>query len=128
MKTGTILRLATGILLILAVSLIAKEKSERFVKITKPYTNIYKELDPESKIIDRAQKEDIYELIYEGKRWYKVKVDKGTGWIEIPNGIVVEKDTPPILSIVLFFLLIIGTIASASYLIYKQNSPSNEDT
>ncbi len=127
MKTGRALRIATGLLLVLSVSLFAKEKT-RYVKITKPYTNIYKQLDPESEVIQRAQKEDIFELIYKGKRWYKVRVDNSTGWIEIPNGIVVEKDSPPILSLILFFILLIGTIASASYLIYKQNSTSNEET
>jgi hypothetical protein len=99
----------------------------RFVKIKKPFANVYEFLDPKSKILRQAKKGDHFELVYEGTSWYQVKIQDQVGWLERRAGSVVENPGLTVLSIpvgtfVLFILLLLGTFAGASMFIYRQKT------
>jgi hypothetical protein len=99
----------------------------RFVKIKKPYVNVYEFLDPKSKIMKQAKKGDYLELVYEGTSWYQVKVQDKVGWLERRAGVIVDNPGVTVLSIpvgtfVLFILLLLGTFAGATFFIYRQKT------
>jgi hypothetical protein len=99
----------------------------RFVKIKKPFVNIYEFLDPKSKIIKQAQKGDHFELVYEGTSWYQVKIQEKVGWLEKRAATVVNSPAPtvfsmPIGTFILFILLLLGTFVAVSFFIYRQKT------
>lgn len=100
----------------------AQEKTEKkqYVKITAGFTNIREELDPELPIIEQGKKGDIYELVFVGTSWYRVKVQDKLGWIDKRDGILVDNPNKfPIFSILLVILLLCGAAGAVYYYINK---------
>jgi uncharacterized protein YgiM (DUF1202 family) len=99
----------------------------KWVKIKKPFVNVYKFLDPQSTILKQAKKGDYFELVYEGTSWYQVKIQDNVGWLEKRSAILVNSPNATIFSVpmetlVLFFFLLLGTFAGVSFFIYRQKS------
>jgi hypothetical protein len=99
----------------------------QYVEIKKPYACVYEYLDPKSKIILQASKNDHFELVYEGTSWYQIKVKDKVGWIEKNAGAVVNKPVATIFSIPLgtfffSFLLLLAAISGVSILVYRQKT------
>ncbi|MBD3393214.1 MAG: hypothetical protein GF418_13895 [Chitinivibrionales bacterium] len=125
MRVYTLLVACAAVVTVCVVSSYAADS--RFVKIKKPFANVYEYLDPRSKIVQQAKKGDYFELVYEGTSWYQVRVADRVGWVERRAGNVVEDPGLTILSIpvgtfVLFILLLLGTFAGASLFIYRQKT------
>jgi len=97
--------LATGI----AFSLFAGEDDEiRYVEIKKPFQNIYVKLDPKSEIIRQTKKGEYLELLSKGDSWYKVRVDGKDGFLESKAGRVVNRKGAPIITLLLYIVLLLG--------------------
>jgi hypothetical protein len=114
-------------LFFLAAAFSTAAAEAKFVRVRKPFVNVYEFLDPTSKIITQAKKGDHFELVYEGTSWYQIKVKDKVGWIEKRAGIVVTDRGVSIFSIpvgtfVLFLLLLVATFGATSFLIYKQRT------
>ena len=125
MRAFTLLTSCAIMLFVLAARTYAVE--DRFVKIKKPFVNVYEYLDPRSKIIRQAKKGDHFELVYEGTSWYQVKVADRVGWIERRAGNVVDSPGMTIIAVpvgtfVFFILLLIGTFVGTSLFIYRQKT------
>jgi hypothetical protein len=102
-------------------------KEAQYVKIKKPYANVYEYLDPKSKIIRQAQKNETFELIFEGTSWYQVKVKDQVGWIERRSGSVISGPGVTVASIsigtfVMFIIFLIITFGVAAFFIYRQKT------
>jgi hypothetical protein len=98
-----------------------------YVQIKKPFANIYEYLDPTSKIVRQAQKNDYFELVYEGTSWYQVKIQEKVGWLEKRAGSVVATKgvtvfSMPINSFIIFLLILLVTFAGTSFYIYRQKT------
>jgi hypothetical protein len=124
MKFYTIL---TGCLVFIAMAVSHSSAESRFVEIKKPFASIYEYLDPQSQILVQASKNQYFELVYEGKSWYQVKVKDKVGWVERSAGIVVNNPgitvfSVPLGTLLFFLLLLVATITGASFLIYKQKT------
>jgi hypothetical protein len=105
----------------------ASAEDVRYVKIKKPFANVYEYLDPKSKVVRQAKKGDFFELVYEGTSWYQVKVEEKVGWLEKRAGVVVAGKGPTIFSIpiatfIIFLLVLIITFIGASFYIYRQKT------
>ncbi len=120
--------LLLGFIILIGAALKTSDAADtRFVKIKKPFVNVYEFLDPQSKIIRQAKKGDHFELVYEGTSWYQVKIQEKVGWLEKRAGTVVNTPTPTIMSLpvgtfILFVLLLLGTFAAVSFFIYRQKT------
>ncbi len=97
--------------------------SSRYVEIKEPFVNIYEFLDPKSNVIKQAKKGDHFELVYEGKAWYQIKIKDKVGWLEKNAGIIVNNPQYlPIGTFLVFVILLLGTLVGVSLYIYKQKS------
>ena len=97
--------------------------SAKYVEIKNPFVNIYEFLDPKSNVIKQAKKGDHFELVYEGKAWYQIKIKDKVGWLEKTAGIVVNNPQYlPIGTFLLFVVLLLGTLVGVSLYIYKQKA------
>jgi len=126
MRAVTLVAMCVVLLTVLMVSN-PHAAETRFVKIRKPFANVYQFLDPKSKVVKQAKRGDCFELIYEGTSWYQVKVANDVGWLERRAGNVVENPGFTILSIpigtfVFFILLLMGTFVGTSLFIYRQKT------
>jgi hypothetical protein len=94
---------------------------QKYVEIKSPFVNVYELLDPKSNVVVQAKKGDRFELVYEGKSWYKIKIKDKDGWLEKNAGIVVHSPQYlPIGTFLLFVILLLITLLSVSLYIYKQ--------
>jgi len=105
----------------------SRSNASQYVEIRKDFASIYEYLDPKSEIVMQANRNDHFELIYEGTSWYQVKVKDKVGWLEKNAGVVVNNPgltlfSIPIGTLFFFLLLLIATITGASFLIYKQKT------
>jgi hypothetical protein len=97
--------------------------SPKYVEIKTPFVNIYEFLDPKSNVIKQAKKGDHFELVYEGKAWYQIKIKDKVGWLEKTAGIVVNNPQYlPIGTFLVFVILLLGTLVAVSLYIYKQKA------
>jgi hypothetical protein len=97
--------------------------SAKYVEIKNSFVNIYEFLDPKSNVIKQAKKGDHYELVYEGKAWYQIKIKDKVGWLEKTAGIVVNNPQYlPIGTFLVFVVLLLGTLVGVSLYIYKQKA------
>ncbi len=124
MKLQTIV---IGAAMYILLWIIAPYAESRYVEIKKSFAPVYEFLDPKSKIVIQAKKGEYYELIYEGTSWYQIKAKGKIGWLERGAGNVVKGQGITIFSIpvgtfLFFLLLLIATVAGASFLIYKQKT------
>jgi len=115
------------IILLLSSIRTAQAKENNYVEIRRPFANVYEYLDPKSTILRQAKKGEVFELIYEGTSWYQIKIKEKVGWLEKRAGDVI--DTPRFMffsmsvgTFLVFLVLLIGTLGSVSYMIYKQKS------
>lgn len=117
-----------GVCLFVVAFCIASYAGEtRYVEIKKPFVSVYQFLDPTSKIIVQASRNDHFELVYEGTSWYQIKVKDEVGWVEKSAGIIITNPGSsfmgvPMNTFIFFLMLLVATIIGASYLIYKQKS------
>jgi len=96
---------ATGIVF----SLFAGDDEEiRYVEIKKPFQNIYVKLDPKSDIIRQTRKGEYLELLSKGDSWYKVRVDGKDGFLESKAGRVVNRKGAPVVTLLLYIVLLLG--------------------
>jgi hypothetical protein len=99
-----------------------------YVKIIKPFTNVYEYLDPKANIIKQAKKGDYYKLIYAGPLWYQIEVNDGVGWVERQDGAIISNppvfvlNAIPIHTFIVFLLLFIGTLLGVTVFINKQRT------
>jgi hypothetical protein len=95
-------------------------QAKQYVAVSKPFVNVYKELDPKSMVVGQARKGDYLEIVAIGDLWYKAKMDKTEGWLEKRAGEVVDKpgnsSTEAIIVILLFVAAAFGIV---SFYIYK---------
>jgi len=96
--------LAAGIVF----SLFADDEEIRYVEIKKPFQNIYVKLDPKSEIIRQTKKGEYLELLSKGDSWYKVRVDGKDGFLESKAGRVVNRKGAPIITLLLYIVLLLG--------------------
>ncbi len=95
----------------------------KYVEIKEPFVNVYEFLDPKSNVITQAKRGDHFELIYEGKSWYQVKVKDKVGWLDKQAGIVVNNPQYlPLGTFFVFLILLLGTLVGVSMYIYKQKA------
>jgi hypothetical protein len=97
--------------------------SPKYVEVKNSFVNIYEFLDPKSNVIKQAKKGDHFELVYEGKAWYQIKIKDKVGWLEKNAGIVVNNPQYlPIGTFLVFVILLLGTLVGVSLYIYKQKA------
>lgn len=95
----------------------------KYVEVKEPFISVYEYLDPKSNVIIQAKKGDRYELVYEGKAWYQIKVKDKVGWLEKRAGVVVDTAKYlPIGTFIVFVILLLGTLIAVSMYIYKQKT------
>jgi hypothetical protein len=105
----------------LLMGFVKNTHAAQYVKIESPLANIYEFLDPKSKIIRTAKKDEHYPLVFEGTLWYQIKVQDKVGWLEKKSGTVVgESTTSNAGTFIVIAILLIGTAAGVGYYIYKQ--------
>lgn len=99
----------------------------QFVKISKPFANVYEFLDPKSRILTQAKKGDHFELVYAGTSWYQVKVKEKVGWLERRAGDVVGSPTAiPVGSVIVFVIVLVGTLAGVFFFVQRQRAAESE--
>lgn len=97
--------------------------TQQYVKIESPLASIYEYLDPKSKIIRTAKKDDYFPLVFEGTLWYQIKVQDKVGWLEKNDGLVVnESKTSNAGTFTIIAILVLGTAVGVGYYIYKQKT------
>jgi hypothetical protein len=107
----------------LLVSYSASNAAARYVEIKNPFVNVYEFLDPKSNVIIVAKKGDHFELVYEGKSWYQIKIKDKVGWLEQKAGVVVNNPQYlPLGTFFVFVILLLGTLVGVSMYIYKQKA------
>jgi hypothetical protein len=95
----------------------------KYVEIKNSFVNVYEFLDPKSNVIKQAKKGDHFELVYEGKAWYQIKIKDKVGWLEKSAGIIVNNPQYlPIGTFLVFVVLLLGTLIGVSLYIYKQKA------
>jgi hypothetical protein len=99
-----------------------EEDKMRFVKVTRPFTNVYVELDPKSSIIRQTRKSEYLELLAIGLEgsWYKVKVDGRDGWLESRAGRVVDRKSAPVVTFLLTVFVLGGGAVAVVFFLRKQ--------
>jgi hypothetical protein len=102
------------------------EDEIRYVEVKKPFQNVYVRLDPKSEIIRQVKKGEYLELLSKGELWYKVKVDGKDGFLESKAGRVVNKKGAPVITLLLYIVLLLGCAGGVVLYIKKQQiSPSS---
>lgn len=131
MKLARLLALAV-ILMLGAASVFADDEEIRYVEVKKPFQNVYMKLDPKSEIIRQTKKGEYLELLSRGDSWYKVKVDGKEGYLEARAGKVVNKKGAPIITFLLYLLVLAGCVFGVVLYVKKQqriaaNASANAD-
>jgi len=103
----------------------APDEAIRYVEVKKPFQNVYTTLDPKSEIIRQVKKGEYLELLSKGELWYKVKVDGKDGYLEANVGKVVNRKGAPVITLLLYIVLLLGCAGGVVLYIKKQQiSPS----
>ncbi len=103
-----------------AVSAEDAEEVIRYVEVKKPFQNVYTKLDPKSDIIRQVKKGEYLELLSKGESWYKVKVDGKDGFLESKAGKVVNRKGAPVITLLLYIVLLLGCAGGVVLYIKKQ--------
>jgi hypothetical protein len=122
--------LLNALLLLCAFAAASHASEAQFVRVKKPFANVYEFLDPQSKIVVQAKKGDYYPLVYEGTSWYQVKVKEQVGWLEKRAGQVVSSRNTTIFSLpvptfVLVVILLAATFGVSLFMILR-HKPAGE--
>jgi hypothetical protein len=91
-----------------------------YVEVKKPFQNVYAKLDPKSDIIRQVKKGEYLELLSKGESWYKVKVDGKDGYLEAKAGKVVNRKGAPVITLLLYIVLLLGCAGGVVLYIKKQ--------
>ncbi len=95
-------------------------QAKQYVAVSKPFVNVYQELDPKSMVVGQAKKGDYLEIIAIGDLWYKVKMGKGEGWLEKRAGEIVDKPgSSSTIAIIIILLIVAAAFGTVSFCIYK---------
>jgi hypothetical protein len=99
-------------------------EATKYVEVTTPFAKVYRYLDPKSEVLKLVKKGESYELVYEGTAWFQIKIKESVGWLDHREGKVI--DAPRLLvsfwGLILFIILLLGTLGGVSYLIYRQKT------
>jgi hypothetical protein len=107
------------------VSAAADKLEPPYVKVIKPFSNVYVRLDPKSEIIRQAKKGETLELVRSGDSWYEVKVDGKIGYLQVKNGKPTKGPGGSTLVFLLYIALLLGCAGAVVLYIKKQQlSPS----
>jgi len=96
-----------------------------YVKVTKPFSNVYVKLDPKSDIIRQVKKGETLELLRMGETWYEVKIDGRIGYLKVREGVPTNSAGGSVLVLILYIVLLLGCAGAVILYIKKQQlSPS----
>ncbi|MBN1308214.1 MAG: hypothetical protein JXA18_09880 [Chitinispirillaceae bacterium] len=103
--------------------------ANQYLLIEEQLAKVYKDLDPKAPIIKQVKKGEYLDLIYDGTSWHKVLVETPEGvqegWIERRAGKIVDRaGNVPVFQIILFLLVVGGTLGGVLYYIQKNRTPS----
>lgn len=98
----------------------ANDYEIRYVEVRKPFQNVYTELDPKSDIIRQTKKGEYLELLSRGELWYRVKVDGREGFLETRAGRVVNKKGAPIITFLLYLMVLGACVGGVVLYVRKQ--------
>jgi len=125
MKFAHLLALTAVLAAGIAFSLFAGDDDEiRYVEIKKPFQNIYVKLDPKSDIIRQTKKGEYLELLSKGDSWYKVRVDGKDGFLESRAGRVVNRKGAPIITLLIYIVLLLGCAGGVVLYLKKSQVPT----
>jgi len=108
------------ILLVGAASVFANDDEIQYVEVKKPFQNVYTKLDPKSDIIRQTKKGEYLELLRRGDSWYEVKVDGKVGFLEVRAGRVVNKKGAPIITFLLYLVVLGSCVGGVIIYVKKQ--------
>jgi len=94
----------------------------QYVEVKKAFQNVYAKLDPKSEIIRQVKKGEYLELLRKGVNgvWYEVKVDGRIGYLEAKAGKVVNRKGAPVITLLLYIVLLLGCAGGVALYIKKQ--------
>ncbi len=105
----------------------SSENGHKYVRITQPFANIYKELDPKSDVIREAKKGESLPLVQEGNSWFKVRVNENIGWIEKGAGKVIDDPSQGrMVPVTIFILVLLTAVIVTIFYIQRQKQMENE--
>jgi len=98
------------------------EDEIRYVEVKKPFQNVYTRIDPKSDIIRQVKKGEYLELLRKGESgsWFEVKVDGKVGYLEAKAGKVVNRKGAPVITLLLYIVLLLGCAGGVVLYIKKQ--------
>jgi hypothetical protein len=95
-------------------------QTKQYVAVSKPFVNVYAQLDPTSIVVGQARKGDHLELVATGDSWYKVKMGTNEGWLEKRAGDVVNNPgNSSTIILIVILLFVAGAFGTVAYHIYK---------
>jgi len=128
MKFARLLGFA-AILMLGIVSVFANEdnssgdisKDIRYVEVRTPFKSIWvNNDDPTGEIIRQTRKGEYLELLQEGVSWHRVKVDGKVGYLESKFVKVVDKKGAPVITFLLYLLVLGGCVFGVVLYVKKQ--------
>jgi len=99
----------------------------QYVEVKKAFPNVYATLDPKSEIIRQVKKGEYLELLRKGVNgsWYEVKVDGRIGYLEAKAGKVVDRKGAPVITLLLYIMVLLGgAVGVVLYIKKQQIAPS----
>jgi hypothetical protein len=99
------------------------DEALEYVEVKKAFQNVYAKLDPKSEIIRQVKKGEYLELVRKGVNgvWYEVKVDGRIGYLEAKAGRVVNKKGAPVITLLLYIVLLLGCAGGVALYVKKQH-------
>lgn len=95
-------------------------QTKQYVAVSKPFVNVYQNLDPTSVVIGQARKGDHLELVATGDSWYKVKMGTSEGWLEKRAGDVVNNPgNSSTIILIIVLMMVAGAFGAVAYYIYN---------
>jgi len=91
----------------------------QYVMVTR-LSKVYTNLDPKSDIIRLVKKGEYLERLSKGDLWFKVKVDGRIGYLETKDGKMVSGKGAPVITLLLYIVLLLGCAGGVMLYIKKQ--------
>jgi hypothetical protein len=106
----------------------AQAQDDKFVKITKPFANVYEYLDPKSAVVTMGKKGDHFKLVFAGDAWFQVQVNEKVGWLSSTDAEI--SSAPQLMlfnsislpTLIIFILLLLGTLIGITIFINKHKT------
>ena len=113
--------------MLISITVSAELTESKYAEITSTIVPVHSELDPSSPVIKQLHKNDVYEIIGEGKLWIKVETsDNEFGWIPVSDCRVIDSQNSSILAkpvkTILFTIIMILAIGLITIFFIRQNS------